>query len=274
MPRIWRALPCSNVGSAPRAPSPVTAPVTARRSGFTLVEALVTLLLLLLLLQAASTLVSAMARAAAALADRAESLAAARATAWIIQEEVEGARACLDVSVPEGDSVSVRAFRGTAFVCAAIPPRDLIVRWSGLRAPDPTKDSALVLLASARWTEAELAARAPAPGGCGDAEGGREERWTIAEPLPDALVLHLFERWSYHLVNEALRLPDRLRGPAAAHPCPHGPGAERAERPDAQPTGADGRHAREPAGCGGTAVAALVSTRRRMVTGAPVIGAW
>ena len=179
--------------------------MTARRSGFTLVEALVTLLLLLLLLQAASTLVSAMARAAAALADRAESLAAARATAWIIQEEVEGARAGLDVSVPAGDSVSVRAFRGTVFVCAAIPPRDLIVRWSGLRAPDPTKDSALVLLASVWWTEAELAARAPAPGGCGDAEGGREERWTLAEPLPDALVLRLFERGSYHLVDEALR---------------------------------------------------------------------
>jgi hypothetical protein len=174
-----------------------------RRSGFTVVESLIVLLILLLVLQAAWSVAAGMARGSVALADRAESLAAARTAGWILQEELEGARAGSDVSSPGGDSLALRAFRGTALVCAAPGPRELVVSWSGLRSPDPTKDSVLVLLASGAWARRALAARTRG-GRCGDPEL-TGERWTLSDSVSSALLLRLFERGSYHLSDEALR---------------------------------------------------------------------
>ncbi len=187
-----------------------------QRSGFSLLEVLIALLLLLLILQAGWAITAAMARGAAALADRSESLAAARATAWIIQEELEGARAGQDVSIPSGDTIALRAFRGTALVCAFVPPSALFVRWSGMRAPNPAKDSALALLGSAArsggWVAVGLRSRSAAPGACPSRVGGVEERWTVDEPVGAVLVspsqivlLRVFERGSYHVSDEALR---------------------------------------------------------------------
>lgn len=185
------------------------------RSGFSVLEALIALLLLLLILQAGWAITTGMARGAAALADRSESLAAARATAWIIQEELEGARAGLDVSIPSRDTIALRAFRGTALVCAFVAPSALPVRWSGVRAPDPAKDSALALLGSAarsgEWFAVGLRSRSAAPGACPWRAGGVEERWTVDEPVgapvvPSQIVLlRVFERGSYHVSDEALR---------------------------------------------------------------------
>jgi len=177
-----------------------------RRGGFTIVEALVALLLLLLALQAGWALAAGIARAASALAERAESLAAARAAGWIVQEELEGARAGADVSAPAGDSFALRAFRGAALVCGLVPPRGVVVRWSGLRAPDPTKDSVLQLLGTGAWVPRGLEARVAEPGACPDRSGGLEERWTLAEATPPpGSLLRVFERGSYHLSDEALR---------------------------------------------------------------------
>lgn len=174
------------------------------RSGFTAAETLVSLLLMCLVLQAAWTLTAGMARASAAIAERAEGLAATRAAGWILQEELEGARAGSDASLPAGDSLALRAFRGSARVCAGSTPRSLIVRWSGLRAPDPTKDSLLVLLESGRWIQRALATRSGASGDCAGA-GGVVERWTLSDTAGVAALVRFFERGSYHLSDEALR---------------------------------------------------------------------
>jgi hypothetical protein len=183
-----------------------------RRGGFSAVEALVALLLLLLVLQAGWSLTAGIARASFTLAERAESLAAARATGWIVQEELEGARAGADVSSPAGDSIALRAFRGTARVCGRVATRDLAVRWSGLRAPDPAKDSVLVLVATGSWVRRALQARAKAPGACGPQPDPSEERWTLTDSVAGAVLLRVFERGSYHLSDAALRYRIGLGG--------------------------------------------------------------
>ena len=175
------------------------------RHGFTVIEALAVLLLLLLMLQLGWMVTSGMARAATELADRGESLAALRATAWILQGELDGVRATTDVSPPQGDSFSLRAFRGTAVVCSAPAPDELVVRWSGFRTPDPSKDSVLVLGGEGSWSVRALAARTVAPGACGDPASGAEERWQLDGPVTGPRLARLFERGSYHLVDDAFR---------------------------------------------------------------------
>ena len=169
-----------------------------------MVEALVGVLLLLLTLGLAWDVGAATARSASALADRGESLAAARATGWILQEELEGVTAGADLDAPRRDSFSIRAFRGAALVCGLPAPRDLVVRWSGVRAPDPTKDS-VALLTPGGWIVRSLAARSSAPGACPTRRGGREERWTLGADAPGALLARFFERGSYHLADGVLR---------------------------------------------------------------------
>jgi hypothetical protein len=185
--------------------------LTARR-GFAAIEAIVALVLLLLVLQAAWTLTSGMAAGATALARRAESLAAARGAAWILQEELEGARAGIDVSRPDADSIALRAFRGTAFVCGARSPAEPLVRWAGLRTPDPAKDSVLVATASGVWVRSALKARTRAAGECAGSGAAEVERWTLTDSIPDAALLRFFERGSYHLSDETLRYRIGLGG--------------------------------------------------------------
>jgi hypothetical protein len=175
------------------------------RHGFTVIEALAVLLLLLLVLQLGWMVTSAVARAATELADRGESLAAIRATAWILQEELDGVRAAVDVSEPQGDSFSLRAFRGTAVVCSAPAPGELVVRWSGFRSPDASKDSVLVLGGDGSWSVRALASRSVAPGACGGPASGAEERWELDRPVDEPRLARLFERGSYHLADDAFR---------------------------------------------------------------------
>jgi hypothetical protein len=166
------------------------------RSGFTLPEALVGLLSMAGVLVLCWTLVEGVGRSAVTLADRGEVLATARATAWVLQEELHGARAALDLGVPSGDSFSLRAFRGTAWVCSD-GGRDLVVSYGGLRAPDAAKDSVLALSASGRWSAHRLRGRARLGLGCRGS--ATSERWGL-DPDPESpVLLRLFESGSYHL---------------------------------------------------------------------------
>jgi hypothetical protein len=180
----------------------------AARAGFTVVEALTALLVLLLLLNVGWSVTAAMGRAAAELAERGESLAASRAASWILQEELAGVRAPADLAAPAGDSLALRAFRGAALVCGLRTPTELLVRWSGIRAPDPTKDSLLVLDADGEWSVRALSRRSAEPRGCVGAPGpigDVEERWTIDREVGAPVLLRYFERGSYHLSDAALR---------------------------------------------------------------------
>ncbi|MEN8374655.1 MAG: hypothetical protein ABFS34_04340 [Gemmatimonadota bacterium] len=103
-----------------------------------------------------------------------------------------------------GDSMVIRAVRGVGIVCASAGS-DVLVRFRGMRSPDPAKDS--VLLSGAAVERAmDLQADAADPGGCAAAEGEEIRRWqTAAGALDPGSVLHLFERGSYHVSGGALR---------------------------------------------------------------------
>jgi hypothetical protein len=175
------------------------------RDGFVAAEAIVALLLLLAVLQLCWTVADGVGRAAVVLADRAEALAAARTAAWVLQEEVNGASAGRDVIRPGADSLALRAFRGAALACGGAAPTGVVVRYQGLRAPDPGKDSVLVLGRDGTWTAHRLRERAPLAGGCGTEGKGVGERWRL-DPDPGAAVfLRVFERGSYHIADGALR---------------------------------------------------------------------
>ena len=175
------------------------------REGFTVSEALVGLVLMLLLLLVVWTLTEGAAHAAVGIADRAEGLAGARAVAWVLGEELEGARALVDVGPPAADSFGIRAFRGTAIVCAEEDSVTFIVRRVGTRSPDPDKDSVLTLTPDGRWLGARLKAWSRAPGTCPSRSGGREEHWYFRDPAAGGVLFRLFERGSYHLTGGALR---------------------------------------------------------------------
>ncbi len=177
----------------------------SRKAGFTVIETLTALLLLLLVLEAVWGVTAATARSAGALADRSESLAAARAVGWILQEELEGVGAGADLTVPAGDSFSIRAYRGSAIVCAQPGPQEILVRWTGLRSPDQTKDSVSLVGRGGAWTTRALVSRSASRLECAPEAAGRVETWRLSEPVPSTAFVRFFERGSYHLSDDALR---------------------------------------------------------------------
>jgi hypothetical protein len=109
-----------------------------------------------------------------------------------------------DIYALAGDSLTGRIFRGIAVVCARSANRTL-VRYRGLRLPDPAKDSALQIGAehSAAFTTAV------ADSGCAPAP--REQvlsmDWTATPEIGSVWLL--FESGGYHLGTYALRYRQR-----------------------------------------------------------------
>ena len=105
------------------------------------------------------------------------------------------------------DSIALRAFRGVGVVCleGGSSP-DLKVAWSGTRAPNPGKDSVLLLTEHGAWVRADLLSARPTSDRC-VADPQRElERWRISVTPEETIVLaRLFERGAYHVSGAALR---------------------------------------------------------------------
>jgi len=173
-----------------------------------MLEALVALLLGLFLVHVA---LSTGAKARALHRDiviRAEALAAVRMVSTLLRAET-GAGVPVHDWAAGGDSLWVRAFRGTGLTCrengAAEPGSTFWVAYTGYRRPDPTKDSVLVMYPSGDSRLAALAGVAGAIVGCAqDRESGL--RLTVSEELPPGgVVVRVFERGSYALSGAALR---------------------------------------------------------------------
>jgi hypothetical protein len=82
---------------------------------------------------------------------------------------------------------------------------ELIVSFDGLRRPDPTKDSLLMLDDAGTWAAVGLVGVASGPP-CPQAPTTPAERWDISLPTSRPIVLvRLFEPASYHLAAGALR---------------------------------------------------------------------
>ncbi|MBI4541237.1 MAG: hypothetical protein HY704_17180 [Gemmatimonadetes bacterium] len=149
---------------------------------------------------------SAQHRAAEAVAARAELLETGRIAEVVLGEELRAGVWGRDQLGPAGDSLRVRAFRGLGLVCSGPgPDSTLRVRYSGLRAPDPAKDSLLLLGADLRWWVAALKARAPDAERCGSVGADSVERWALDRPAGDAILARIFESGVYSLQGGALR---------------------------------------------------------------------
>ena len=142
-----------------------------------------------------------------------ESLEAVRAGRVILGEEIRAGRPKGDRGAPVDDSLSLRAFRGVAVPCSsgAGPGQgERMVRYRGLRTPDPGKDSLLLLGMDGRWRLQPLARARPVPGYTGPCPeidgGGRVEGWWVGgDGGGDFVLVRLFERGSYHVADRALR---------------------------------------------------------------------
>lgn len=176
--------------------------VTAGRPGVTLVETLMALVLAALVASLCSGLLTAQLRLARATAARAVEREALRTATTVLGAELRRITPA-DIGAFRSDSVALRALRGLAIPCAATP-LGAFVRYTGDRAPDPAKDSILVVARDAE-TAVELIDSTPASGSCGARTGESIFQWRLAQPIADTALLLLFESGSYHLSSQALR---------------------------------------------------------------------
>jgi hypothetical protein len=144
--------------------------------------------------------------------DGAERLAARRTFALLVGWEVGNLLPGADGLQLAPDTLALRAFRGRGVVCAV--GANTLMNYRGLRAPDPAKDSMLVLQGRTAEHAEPYAAGAWSPGSCVAPPGEQ----TLVVPGP-GLGLHdivlFFERGSYHVANGALRY---RRGPGGRQP--------------------------------------------------------
>jgi len=174
-------------------------------NGVTLVEVLISLLLGMAVVSMGWRLLARQSTVAAKLVHRMEVLAARRVTAIVLGRELRAGVSGRDWAAPEGDSLAIRAFRGWALICGEGPGSGmLIVSFRGGRAPNPVKDSLLLLTASG-WRRANLVDRKPSTHPCRQDDEGGAELWMIDPPISGGLVARLFERGSYHVSGGALR---------------------------------------------------------------------
>ena len=137
---------------------------------------------------------------------RSERLSVLRIGRSVLRRELDAGVTGRDWAVYPPDSLRLRAFRGTARVCPLRSGADLVVVPEGMRAPDPEKDSVLLLGTDGLWTAADLVAVGSPTEVCPSAPGVPVRRWTV-HPAPTAPVAYarLFESGSYHLNGGALR---------------------------------------------------------------------
>ena len=147
------------------------------------------------------------------LARRTDALVALRVSRHLLRAELRVGLPGRDWRLAD-DSLGLRAFRGTALVCPTRPsPDELLVRYAGMRAPDPTKDSLLLVTGRGEVEVRALAGVAATADPCAAAGPGTVGRWRLdREPPADVVLARLFERGSYHLSGSALRYRRGLSG--------------------------------------------------------------
>jgi hypothetical protein len=169
----------------------------ARRGSASAAEMLLVATLFVVVLAGAARLAGGQARLAALQQDRLRFEEAVRTTRMVLDTELRYA-APGDATAFPADSVRIRAFRGGGRVCAV--GDDLVrVAYAGVRAPDPARDSVLLLAPDSSYVRGVASVRPAA--GCGDGVDV-----TLTEPAgPDAGYALFFETGAYSLSDGAFR---------------------------------------------------------------------
>jgi hypothetical protein len=176
------------------------------RTGFSAPEALVALLLGLFVVHLGFATFARVRSVQVGLAARTDGLTAMRVARHTLGRELGHARPGRDWQSSD-DSLSLRAFRGTALVCPLDSvATEVTVSYRGDRLPDATKDSVLLLRPDGTLEIRALRAVTAATTSCGPGFSGSLETWRLDTPVPPGpVVARLFERGSYHLSGSALR---------------------------------------------------------------------
>lgn len=160
------------------------------------------MLLMVAVISAALRTLTTLRHALASVTRDAEVRETGRIARHTLAQELRTGLSGIDWVAGTGDSVVVRAFRGTAVRCADASPPSWAVRYAGLRRPDPAKDSVLVLANDGVWRVAGLVRARARRGVCGQGAG---EVWELNPAVPGAVVGRVFERGSYHVAAGAFR---------------------------------------------------------------------
>jgi hypothetical protein len=176
------------------------------RAGTSVIEAVVALLVGLLVIQLGLSTLARFRSAQRELGERADALVALRVGRHVLRRELRHGRPGSDW-VAAHDSLALRAFRGAAVVCASdTTSAQIVVAYRGERAPDPAKDSVLLLGANGATLARALVGTGVAPTPCVGPGAGAAARWALDQPAPGGTVAaKIFERGSYYLTGAALR---------------------------------------------------------------------
>ena len=180
------------------------------RPGSTLIELIITLTVLGMIGVACAGLVRAQ---ATLLRHASESVAGhetLRAAGTILRAELEDLTPA-DRRVVARDSLSLRVFRGMGIVCAINPPVATL-RYTGVRQPDPAKDSLLAIANEQAGTIRQISTRAAA------CVHHLTEQLVALEPdfrVDTGTIVLFFESGAYYVSSNALRY---RRGPGGLQP--------------------------------------------------------
>ena len=171
------------------------------RPGATLAELVMVTWLFALVLLGLARFAGAQGRLAAAVSDRVRLEELVRTTRLVLDRELRYLAAA-DVHALGPDSLRFRAVRGTGAVCHR-GARHLVVRYRGVRWPDPAKDSVLLVTEGGRsgagYAVTSVSSSAVCPGGL------RLDLDRDLDPGPAGGVALVFESGAYHLSAGALR---------------------------------------------------------------------
>lgn len=185
--------------------------MTVRRTGFTLLEALVAVVIgAVLVTLVGRTLLHtvAVSRDAVVQDDR---LVARRIVRLTLRSEF-AALVPGEARSSGGDSLRLRAVRGVGRVCR-IESDGVVVDLQAGRSPEPDKDSLELIGPLGAVHAVDLTGTDDEPEACGVSEVGRPTRLRSSGPIGrDVIFVRLFETGSYHLDGGALRYRRGLGG--------------------------------------------------------------
>jgi hypothetical protein len=167
------------------------------RSGTSLVELAAAMWMTAAVATMVMVLLRTESRVAGHSADRAEVLDAARTAGAILAADLAPLDPSADLLDSGSDSVALRVFRGTAIVCG-FAGADPLVRYRGLRQPEPDKDSLLVVTSGGERVDG-VRDVAHAPGACVSLAGELVLRLRPVAPVEPGDLLFVFENGGYHI---------------------------------------------------------------------------
>jgi hypothetical protein len=175
------------------------------RHGLSLVELLLALVCSLLVLTLSLRALADLGVVVRRAATTSVRLQTARTTRVLLRTEV-AASGPRGIRAVAQDSLALRVFRGAARVCpGAMEASGILVAPEGLRRAVPRKDSVLLLTPDGRWMARDLVSVSPTPDRCPLDPTLPMERWTVADPPEEAVLLRYFESGAYHISAGALR---------------------------------------------------------------------